>query len=320
MDLSFLTPLGALLALTALLPLAVLVVCERRARRIRSTLGLEHPRALSAAPLALALVAVCGLVALAAMQPVVETTRTVLERTDAEAFVVLDVSRSMLAAAEAGAPTRLERAQLEAEKLRARLPQVPVGLLSMTDRILPHLFPTTDRGVFTATLEQAIGIERPPPAFFFSTKATSLDSLEGIPTRQYFSPSARKRLLVVFTDGESQEVDAELERAYSRRPSIETFLVRVWRPEERIYETGVAERGYRSDPASEATVAKVASLVGGRVYTETEGRSLGAAAEAFFGSGPTRERVIEGERRALMPYATLAAVFPLAFLLLRRNL
>jgi len=33
-----------------------------------------------------------------------------------------------------------------------------------------------------------------------------------------------------------------------------------------------------------------------------------------------RERRLEGERLALMPYVTLAAVVPLAFLLLRRNL
>jgi hypothetical protein len=32
-----------------------------------------------------------------------------------------------------------------------------------------------------------------------------------------------------------------------------------------------------------------------------------------------RERVIEGEHRALMPWVTLAAFLPLGFVLLRRN-
>ena len=47
---------------------------------------------------------------------------------------------------------------------------------------------------------------------------------------------------------------------------------------------------------------------------------LAAAAEAYLGTGATRERVIEGERRALMPFVTLVAVLPLGFVLLRRNL
>jgi len=319
-ELSFLTPLGGAFALTALLPLAVFLGRERRARRIRAQLGLRHPSHRSRLPLLAALAAVPGLLALAAMQPVIETSRTVRERTDAEGFIVLDISRSMLAAAEADAPTRLERARLAAERLRERFPEVPIGLLSMTDRVLPHLFPTTDRRVFSATLEQAIGIERPPPALFFSTTATSLDSLAGIPSRGYFSPSARKRLLIVLTDGESRPVGAELRGAFSRRPQIETLLVHYWERGERIYETGVAEPGYRPQRASEQILDRLATLIGGRVFRENATGELEAAAAAALGIGPTRERLIDDERRALMPYATILALLPLGFVLLRRNL
>ena len=320
MDLRFLTPLGALLALAALLPLAVLFVRERRARRVREALRLPQRPLRSLLPLAVALVAIVALLALAATQPVVETERTIRERTDAEAFVLLDISRSMLAAREAGAPTRFDRARAVAETLRERLPQVPVGLLSLTDRILPHLFPTTDATVYRATLAKSIGIERPPPALFFSARATALNALEGIPLRGFYAKTARKRLLVVVTDGESQDVTANLRAAYSRRPPIETLFVHVWGADEAIYETGVPERGYRPDPASARTLASVAEQVGGRVFGERDGSELAAAAEAFFGSGATRERVIAGDRRALMPYATLAALLPLGFVLLRRNL
>ena len=124
---------------------------------------------------------------------------------------------------------------------------------------------------------------------------------------------------MVLTDGESQDVTADLRRAYSRRPAIETLFVHVWDADEAIYETGVAERGYQPDATSARTLANVAGQVGpGRRRAETD--ELAAAAEAFFGTGATRERVIEGDRRALMPYATLAALFPLGFVLLRRNL
>ena len=268
----------------------------------------------------LALAAVAALIALAATQPIVETERTVSERTDAEAFVLVDVSRSMLAAADAGAPTRLERARLVAEGLRQRVPQVPIGLLSLTDRVLPHLFPTTDGTVFVATLEQAIGIERPPPALFFSTRATSLNALEAIPARDFFEKTARKRLLVVLTDGESQDVTADLRRAYSRRPAIETYFVHLWDAEEGIYETGVAGARLPARPGERARAGER----GGagrrpRLRGDGDGRARGRR-RGLLRQGATRERVIEGDRRALMPFVTLAALLPLGFVLLRRNL
>ena len=320
MDVRFLTPLGAAFALTLLVPLAVLALRERRARRVRSTLGLAQQPLRSLLPVAGALALTPCLLGLAAMQPIVETTRTLDERTDAEVFVVADVSRSMLASASSGAPTRLERAQAHAGELRAQLPGVRVGILSLTDRLLPHLFPTVDESVFRSTLEESIGIERPPPAFFFSTRATQLNALAGIPERGFFSPSARRRVLVVYTDGESQPVDAELTRAFARRPRVETLFVHVWDGDERIYETGVPERSYTPDPASSAGLARAAELVGGRVFAESEGAQTADAVAAAIGDGPTRARVLEGERRALMPYATMLALLPLTFVLLRRNL
>lgn len=320
MDVRFLTPLGAVLAVTSLVPIAVLVLRERRARRVRASLGLQQRQLWSLVPLAAALALVPCLLAVAAMQPVVETTRTITERTDAEVFVVVDVSRSMLASARSGAPTRLERAQAHAAGLRLRLAGVPVGILSLTDRLLPHLFPTGDESVFRSTLEKSIGIERPPPELFFSTRATQLNALAAVPERGFFLPSSRKRLLVVYTDGESQPVDAQLTRAFARKPGLETLFVHVWERDERIYETGVPERGYTPDPSSAATLGQAAGLVDGRVFTEAEAVDAATAARRLLGDGPTRERVLEGERRALMPYATMLALLPLGFVFLRRNL
>ncbi|MGZ8782255.1 MAG: vWA domain-containing protein [Gaiellaceae bacterium] len=320
MDVRFLTPLGAVFAVTLLVPLAVLVLRERRARSVRAALGLAQPPLRALLPLAAALAAAPCVLALAAMQPIIETTRTIEERTDAELFVVADVSRSMLASSRSGAPTRLERVQAHAERLRAQLPGVPVGILSLTDRLLPHLFPTVDESVFRSTLLKSLGIERPPPAFFFSTRATQLSALAGIPERGFFSPSARKRVLVVYTDGETRPVDAELTRAFARTPRVATLFVHVWDEDERIYETGVAERGYTPDPASAAELRRAGELVRGRVFAESNAAAAGTAAKELLGDGPTRARVLEGERRALTPYATMLALLPLGLVLLRRNL
>lgn len=320
MDVRFLTPLGAAFALTLLVPLVVLVLRERRARAVRSGLGLAQRPLRSLLPLAAALVLAPCLLGVAAMQPVIETTKRVGERTDAEVFVVMDVSRSMLASASSGGPTRLERARANAELVRERLPGIPVGILSLTDRVLPHLFPTVDESVFRSTIQTSIGIERPPPALYFSTRATQLNALAAVPERGFFPPAARKRLLVVYTDGESQPFDSELTRAFARRPRIGVIFVHVWNGRERIFETGVPERGYTPDPASAAALARAAEQVGGRVVGEADAAEAADIAAAQLGAGPTRERLLEGERRALMPYATMLALLPLGFVLLRRNL
>jgi hypothetical protein len=318
-DVRFLTPLAALFALAALVPLAVFLGRQRRASGIRSALGLAEPSRASRVPLVVALAAVPGLLALAAAQPIVEQSRSRPERTDAEALVVLDISRSMLAAADVEAPTRLDRARRLAVRLRDAVPEVPTGVVSLTDRLLPHAFPTTDRRVFVATIEDSIGIERPGPNLF-STVATALGALASVPRLGYFSPRARKRLLVVLTDGETLPVKQELARAFQVRPRIETIFVHFWDSEERIYATGLPESGYRPMRGARAALERVASLVDGRVFSEDESSRVSAAAREFLGEGRTRRRELEGERLALMPYVTLAAALPLGFMLLRRNL
>jgi von Willebrand factor type A domain len=320
LDLRFLTPWGALFAVATLVPLAVFLMRQRRARRIRAALTLEEPSLASRLPLALALAAVPGLIGLAAAQPVVEESRARPERVDAEAFVVVDITRSMLASADPRSPIRLDRARSLAIRLRDELPEVPMGIISLTDRVLPHAFPTTDRRVFVATIQEALDIDRPGSSIG-GTLATSLEALGAVPENLYFAPRAKKRLLVVFTDGESLPLQGGLEQAFGQAmPPIETVLVHLWGAEERIYAAGIAEGGYRPQPGSKATLDRVASLIGGRVVSEDDAGGLSAAAREVVGEGETRERELEGERIALMPYVTLAAILPLGFLLLRRNL
>ena len=320
MTLTFLTPYGALVAIAALVPLAVFWTRARRARSVRAALGLREPRRRAAVATAGSLALIPLLLGVASAQPVLDLTRTRPERTDAEIFIVLDTSRSMLASATPSAPTRYDRAVDTAREVRDEFGRIPIGLASITDRTLPHVFPTTDARVFFTALERSIGIERPPPAFFYTTHATTLGSLRVVPERNFFAPSARKRLLIVLTDGETREAGPVYARAFRRRPQIKTLFVRFWSPEERIYETGIAESGYKPDPEVAAALPRAAELVGGAVYEED---ALGEAVEAgrsFLGDGPTTDREREGERLALMPFATAVVLLPLAFVLRRRNL
>ena len=70
MHLTFLTPLGALLAVGAVLPLGALLVYERRARRVRAVLGLDAPPGRSLLPKAVAVALVPVLLGLALAQPI----------------------------------------------------------------------------------------------------------------------------------------------------------------------------------------------------------------------------------------------------------
>ena len=320
MSLTILTPLGALLAAGIVVPLVAMLRARRKAERVRDGLGVRSPgRRALALPLA-ALVAGAALLGLAAAQPVVEWTSDQRMRTDAEAFVVLDVSRSMLAQADPEAPMRIDRAKAAASSIRASLADVPVGVASLTDRVLPHLFPSADAEVFEATLERALSIERPPPRSSFATGATSLNALATLRGLRYFTPAAKERIAIVLTDGESQPVaNARLGGLLRRDPAIDIVFVQFWDEDERVFTRGVPEPQYLADPSARATLDRLAASANGAVYSEAQ---LGAATRTsreLLGSGPSVVHGEEAGQLALAPYLALAALLPFGLLLWRRD-
>src|SRR5947207_5986424 len=226
---AFLTPLGALLALLVAAPIVAFLLGERGRMRVNALLRLGEPsRRVRLAPAA-ALVVVGALLSLAATQPTVVRRSQQHVRTDAEAWFVLDTSLSMKAAASAGSPTRFQRAQSLALRLRDELGDIPVGIASITDRALPHLFPSPDSDTFDVTVRKAMGIERPPPTDGFSTRITTLGSIARLASDNFFSPTARKRLIVVFTDGETKPfVDESLGTLFKAPPGVHAIFVRIW--------------------------------------------------------------------------------------------
>lgn len=326
MTFEFLTPVGALIALVVLVPVAAFFGVSRRASRVRRGLGLpELSKRLRLVPLS-AVLAIAGLLGLAATQPLIERTSTRHVRSDAEVLLVVDISRSMLARQALGEPTRLERAKSAGEKFRASLPSVPIGIASMTNRVLPHLFPSTDGDVFDSTLDRAIGIERPPPGSSFlapdqpvATNVTNLGSLGGVATQRFYSPTATHRLLVVFTDGESTGVPEAAVGRRLRRARIETVFVQFWDADEQVFTKGAPELEYRPDPAARSILDRLASATGGSVYNEESVDSAVGKARDLLGSGPTVAQPHRPDQVALAPYLAAAAFLPLTLLLWRRD-
>jgi hypothetical protein len=319
--LTFLTPLGGLVALAVALPLVAYFLGARRVARVRSALGLVRPTGAREWTLVAALAAVPLLLAVVAMQPAWRTSQPRRVRADAQAYVVIDTSRSMLAAARPGAPTRLARAKADAIAIRDALPDVSTGVGTMTDRVLPNLLPSPDQKAFADTVRQAIGIERPPPANAAVT-ATTLDALASIPTGGTFSPSAHRRAIVVLTDGESRSFDAaSVADALRGGPPTKLVLVHVGGPREAVFRPdGKPEAAYRPDPASGAALASLASATGGPVLDERQTAVAARAVQKALGSGPTVRLGLQPHTRALGRFFALLALLPLALVLWRRNL
>jgi hypothetical protein len=318
MDLSFTTPLGAVVGFVAAVPLVALLFTELRARRVRSVLGLGAPGRIVTALLVLAIVAAGVLVGAAAAEPVLERGGTRYERTDANAWLVVDQTRSMLAAQGPRRPNRIARARELGVQLRAAVPELRMGVASFTDRVLPHLFPTLDDEVFAATVRHSLGIEQPPPNRRRRT-VTLLGALEALGTHGFFPPTPERRIAVVLSDFETDPFSAAQLGARLRRQRIELVLVHVWDARERIY-GGLGDAGYRPDPASRRTVSRLAEAANGQAFGETDARRAEAALRRQLGSGTREPRWQERSRTELAPWLALAALVPLGVILWRRNL
>ena len=203
-----------------------------------------------------------------------------------QALFVLDVSRSMLAAAGPTDATRLERARAAAREARGRNPEVRAGLAGLTDRALPYLFPTST-GAFASTLQAAVTVESPPQQL--ARVVTSFDALAGLGTRGFFAPKLGRRVCVILTDGESAPYG-------SPAAGCRLVVVQFWDPDERAGRDGEPEPQYRPDDAAPASAAKL-----GPVAREGD---LGRARElltAAVGEGPASRPPAASGRRSRSP-------------------
>jgi hypothetical protein len=310
--LTWLTPEAALLALAALLPLGAGALGAARAGRLRRALRLSPPRRSVLAARLVAGAAAIALLGAAAAQPALRHGATHRIRGGVQVLFVIDTSRSMAAASTATSPTRLERAAAAAKELRAAIPDVEAGLASMTDRVLPNLLPVADPSAFDRTVDDAIGIETPPPRIS-TVRATTYEALNAIPAGNLFAPGAKRRVLVLLTDGESELFNTPgVGRALG---GMQLLAVRFWGARESIFGTGgAADAAYRPDPTGGELLAELAAVMRGRVLEERRLGAAFAALRSLVETGPTIEAA-SGERplTPLAPYVAALALLPLAY-------
>lgn len=320
MSISFVTPLAALVALVGLVPLAVLGLERRRLRALCAGLGLRPPEPSSAVPVWAALVALIALLALAAAQPVIARHTTHPGRADAEAFFVFDVSRSMSARAPNSA-TRLDRARRDAKELRNALRDVPVGVASITDRLLPHLFPSMSVNAFNETLDESLAIDRPTTSIPYGNSiGTKLGALADLVTGRYFGGNAKRRVAVVFTDAETLPEGLSALPTRLADGNVQMFFFHYWDTAERVYDaSGRPNPAYLPDPQADADLETLARAASARRFEPGKTRQAAAAIRAAVGEGPMTARGSELDSLLLTPYVLLAALFPFLILIARRD-
>ena len=309
---TWLTPTAALVALAGLAPLAGAAVGALRVARVRRALSLPPPGRRALVTQILAAAAALALLGAAAAQPTLRHGTAHRIRADVQVLFVFDTSRSMAASRSASSPTRLARAAAAAKRLRAEIPDVEAGVASLTDRVLPHLLPVADPATFDKTVDDAIGIEAPPPRVS-AVRATTFEALNAIRTGNLFAPTAKRRILVLLTDGESQLFNApEVGRGLS---GMRLLAVRFWSAHESIFGTaGDADAAYRPDPTSAEIVAELARIMRGRSADEGRLGAAGTALRHLAGTGPTIEAPSEDRPSTpLAPYVAALALLPLAY-------
>ena len=243
LELTFLSPLGALACLAAVLPVAALVAGpqagESGSDRDRSTGAGPRPRAPAAARSGLLCLRARGCAAGS------ESGRRAARCAPTSRRSSSSTSRARCSLRPAlPDATRLERARAAALSCERRSPRCASGVAGLTDRALPYLFPTLDQRVFASTLQEAATIESPPPQQV-ARVATSFDALAGLGSRGFFAPKVERRVCVVLTDGESAPFAAPA-------AGCKLVVVQFWNAAERVYRNGEAEPQYRPDDAAPA--------------------------------------------------------------------
>jgi hypothetical protein len=306
-----LTPLGALIALGVVVPLSRSRFSTVAASRSGARSACRSPGRASSAPPSRQSSSPAALLGLAAAQPRLEWTSDKRVRDDAEAIVVLDTSRSMLARTSPRSPIRYARATDAARRFRAAFPDVPVGIASFTDRVLPHLFPEPGRRRLRGDAEQ-VARHRPAAA----ARLVRLDSDPACRARVDRQPPLLhpdRPQAADLRDHRRRECPDRRREDRRRVPATagrrHDLPARLGRRRAGLHGNQL-EPQYSPDPRSRGILDAAADTLGGRVYAETSLDDAIADRPRELGDGPT---VVEGEnanRLALAPYLAGAIFLP----------
>ena len=163
-------------------------------------------------------------------------------------------------------------------------PDVPAGVAVLTDHVLPDLLPVPDRPCssrrFARRCASATRRLRPMPS---PRRASAPWAHWG--RESFFPPSAKHRVAIVLTDGESRPFDVrQTARALAHRPAVTPVFVHVGSPSESVFDARrptrnrlpprpVERRGARRPRTGGRTAARSARAISARRRGQSTPRS-----------------------------------------------
>lgn len=315
---------GLALALTASVALVLLVALVlryrtllRRWRAIGFTPGIRQVAGQIAAPLLIVM-----LLGTAFAEPFLVSQETVTEREDVEVCLIFDNAGSMAASRGPESATRMERALRVAKNLSRSSAMLGVETCIGSFNSLPslHLPSTAHLPTIMSVLDDVLIVGDPAPLeneCRAGEVCTSLGALRH--ATRFFSktPEEAKRVMVVFTDGETNQF---VERAlinHMENENISLMFVDLFSADEHIYNTsdcvetaaGCVDTGYESDLLGRETFLGFIQLSETTYITEAEQDSASDALADILGPIPNEDdlNVISVSTR-LEPYAWFFAL------------
>jgi hypothetical protein len=313
---------GALVALGLLAPLAGFEWLRlRRERRAARAVGLQSQRLRFALRNGVCAGAVIALAAFAASEPSLRRTTNVHLRADAEVYVFVDASASMLASASADSPTRLQQARAaSADFARGLPPDMPLGAGALPQSPLPLTAPNGDRQLFLAALDHLTAPGSLPEHLYGGRTATDFSNLSTLTDAQFFLRKTRRRIVVVLSDAEGPSFDAAATAATLKHAHIRLVFVRIGSPDDRIWlhppgQQPILDTKYVPDVSDLGEVRLLAGETGGGFYDQRRIREAVDKVDRLAGQGPDRPaEPLALYAQPLGPYFVLAALPFLAWL------
>jgi hypothetical protein len=313
---------GALVALALLVPLACLEwVRLRRERTAARAVGLRPQPLWRALRTGVCAGLVVALAAFAASEPSLRQTKNVRLRADAEVYVFLDASASMLASATSHSATRLEQARAAgADFARSLPPDLPLGAGALPQSPLPLTAPNGDRQLFLAAIDHLTTPGSLPEHLYGGRTATNFSNLTTLTSTHFFLPRTKQRIVVVLSDAEGPSFDTTSTVSALKHAHIHLVFVRFGTSRDRIWlhppdRSPILDTKFEPDLTDLGQVRLLAGETGGGFY---EGSRIGdavAKVSRLAGQGPDRAaEPLSLYADALGPYAALAALPLLAWL------
>lgn len=287
---------GALVALVLLAPLGIVEWRRvRRERRAARALGLQPQPIWRALQYGLCAGLVIALAAVAASEPSLRRVQTAHLRADAEVYLFLDASASMLAGSSPSAPTRLEQARQAAADFARVLPaDLPLGAGALPQSPLPLTAPNGNRQLFLTAIDDLTAPGTLPEHLYGEQTATNFGNLAALTNAHYFLPKTRRRVVVVLTDGEGPSFDEASTAASLKRAHIHLVFVRFGSPGDHIWlrrpgGSPVVDANYSPDLTDLAEVRLLARDTGGAFYGQGQVRAAINEVDRMAGHGPDRQ-------------------------------